>query len=965
MADDRKEYEEYLEYQNYLAKNAAPSDGSFDINKYREKEEKYGGVSGALKTGALGAAETATFGLSTQGLVKSGLVSPETIKGLEETNPLSHVTGQVAGVAIPALLSGGASAVGQGAVKTAARMAPGNLLMRGAGRIAEGAAAALPEATTLAGKVIQGAGTTALGSAVEGAAYGAGQVIHEEALGDPTLNAEKVLSTIGLGAAMGGLFGAAIGGSSAALKEKFPQFISSQADNAGLEGAINSELVPLKEREGIIAGLTKLKGNAKEIKAAAAELDAPVLESQISSSDAIHKLDSLLVNNPSSPIGIARQQMLQEGLDKAEQAVMGTLGGVDRRSQVEIGNALKESLTTKISSENKPITDLYQVIKQSTDHIPVSDKAKQVIEANIKRLESYALSGSDTQRIGDKLINWLPALKNVDDIKRAKTMLFESLPGTASKAERRAVAEVAEKLTNLEEASVVRAAEDMAKVTKDPATKKAVLDLLDQRQAANAAYKELRGKLEDLGSVLGKKREGGVGDFLEHIDDLTPEKMAKKLFAKEDSEFLARFAKDFPEEMQMVREAEKGKFLAKKGMIVDGKLNIKKFVSEIDGLSPEARSHLFSPEELKKIMAAKTYVESIPKDMNPSGTSHAIAARDFLQKVFGSWKEAGAGAALGTAVAGPVGGVIGGLGGAIAGAGSGEMLRDFAIKKLLKAAVESSERGGLESMIRRLSTVERLVNNSTNNIDSMASRALRTGVDMVHGVKNAFVPMSYPDKLKSFEKIKADLDDKTKDPESYLETVSRATEGLFDVAPQTSGSLQATMTAATEFIKSKMPNTDPPAPLSPPITPSSAELSTFFRYYAVVENPYIALKQVKSGTLTPETMETLETIYPSLLAEMRSSLMDKITGKKNGGMNIPYNTKVMLSAFLGTDLVAGLNQPNIMGNQVSFHAPSQKQDNIAMQAQMGKPSQKGMESVTIAERSRTGTQAVAQRKMNS
>lgn len=965
MDASQKEYQEYLEYQDFLGKQGAGAASGFDIEKYRANEEKYGGVTGALKTGALGAAKAASFGTSTQFLTKSGLVSPETIKGLEETNPISDVVGQLTGVVAPAILSGGTTAVAEGGLGAAAKLAPTNLLMRGAGRIAEGAAAALPEATTLAGKVIQGAGTAALGSAVEGAAYGAGQVIHEEALGDPTLNAEKVLSEIGYGAAIGGLFGAALGGTSAAVREKFPQFISSQADNAGLEHAVNSEVTSPKEREGIISGLTKLKGNAKEIKAAAAELDAPVLESQISSSDAVHKLDSLLVNNPSSPIGIARQQMLQEGLDKAEQAVMSTVGSATPRSQVELGNALKESLTSKISAENEPIKALYDTIKQSTEHIPVSDKAKQVIEANIKQLENYKFSGSLERKTGDALIDNLANIQTVDDIKRYATMLNQSIPATASPGERFAVGRVVEKLKNLEEASIVRGAEKMAQETNDPAVKSMIEGLIGQREEANAAYKTLRGKMEDLGSVLGKKRVGGVADFLEHIEDLTPEKLAKKLFAKNDSEFLGRFAKDFPEEMQLVREAEKGKMLEMKGMMADGKLNVKKFIGEVDKLSPEAKNALFSADEMKKLGAVKTYVESIPKDMNPSGTSHAIAARDFLQKVFGSWKEAGAGAALGTAVAGPVGGILGGIGGAVAGAGSGEMLRDFAIKKLLKAAVDSTEKGGLESMIRRLSTVERLVNNSTNSIDSMASRTLRTGVEMVHGVKNTFIPMSYPDKLKSFEKIKADLDEKTKDPESYLDTVSRATEGLFDVAPQTSGSIQATMTAATEFLKSKMPNTDPPAPLSPPSVPSSAELSKFFRYYSVVENPYLVMKQIKSGTLTSESMETMEKIYPGLLTEMRTALMDKLTAKKKSGMLLPYQTKVMLSAFLGTDLVAGLSQQNIMGNQVSFHMPSQKQDNIEMQAQMGKPSQKGMESVTLAERSMTGTQAVSTRKLRS
>jgi len=49
------------------------------------------------------------------------------------------------------------------------------------------------------------------GSAVEGAFYGAGRVVHEAALGDPNLTAESALATVGLSAAMMGAVG---GGSS-------------------------------------------------------------------------------------------------------------------------------------------------------------------------------------------------------------------------------------------------------------------------------------------------------------------------------------------------------------------------------------------------------------------------------------------------------------------------------------------------------------------------------------------------------------------------------------------------------------------------------------------------------------------------------------------------------------------------------------------------------------------------------
>lgn len=939
---DEQDYKKYLEYQDYLA--SAPDSGDVDIAKYLQGQEKYGGITGSLAAGALGAASSATFGLSTQALTKSGLVSPETIKGYEEANPISHATGEVAGVV--------------GSLVLAPEVSLPGLVAKAGGRTAVKAAAMLP-----AERVISGAASAALGSAVEGAAYGLGHVIHEEALGDPAVNGEKILGEIGYGALAGGAFGAVLGGASSAIKKKFPAFMSSSTESASLENA--TTLVPAKEQKGIVAGLKQLKANANEIKLAAQELDAPVLESQISASKAIHDLDSLLINNPSTPIGIARQQLLQEGIDKAEQTALNAMGGTTQRSQAELGDALKEGLTRKITAENEPIAKLYETIKQTTDHIPVSDKAKEVISANIKKLENYKFSNSPERKIGNQLLQDFQNIKTVDDIKRYSTMLNKSLPPTASPGDRYAVGRIVEKLVDLEEASVVRAAEAMSKETKDPAVRKMVLGLIDERKTANTAFKTLRGKMEELGSVLGKKRIGGTADFLEFIDNMPVEKLASKLFAKKDSAFLKFFAKEFPEEMALVREYEKGRLLSMKNMFKDDRLNIGKLVSEVDSLAPEIKEVLFTADELRKLNAVKVYTEAIPKNMNPSGTAHAKEARDFLQKVFGSWKDAVAGAATGGALAGPLGAVAGGIGGAVAGAQT-EVLRDYGIKKLIQAAVDANEKGGMDALISRLSTVERVVNNATNNLDYYAGRALKSSAKMIEGVKNVYLPMTYSEKMKSFDKIQADIQDKTKTADNFLETVTKSTEGLYEVAPMTSGSIQATLGAATEFLKSKLPSTDPLAPLSNKRVPSDAELSKFFRYYSVVENPYTVLKQVKDGTLNSEAMEAMSTVYPKLLGEMQEAVANKLTEQKNGGKDLPYQTKVMLSAFLGVDLIASITQQGIFANQMTYQMPSQKQDNIEMAgAMMKKPSQKGMESVTLAERSATGTQAVSQRKQTS
>src|SRR5574340_1121147 len=52
-------------------------------------QAQYGDLPGQLTAGLAAGARAATLGLSDQALTKTGLVAPETLKGLEEANPVA------------------------------------------------------------------------------------------------------------------------------------------------------------------------------------------------------------------------------------------------------------------------------------------------------------------------------------------------------------------------------------------------------------------------------------------------------------------------------------------------------------------------------------------------------------------------------------------------------------------------------------------------------------------------------------------------------------------------------------------------------------------------------------------------------------------------------------------------------------------------------------------------------------
>lgn len=192
------------EFDSDMAGGGEASAGFIPDSQFESDEDKYGGVTGALKAFGLGTFSGATLGLSNLALTKSGLVNPETIKGLQEENPISNIAGEIGSVFIPGgaigLIGKAGKATYQGtkAIKAIKEMSVASKVLGGAADI----------------------GAHALGSAVEGAIYaGVGNSINEYALGDPNLNGEKILANFGNGALFGGAFGAVLKGASIGAPE--------------------------------------------------------------------------------------------------------------------------------------------------------------------------------------------------------------------------------------------------------------------------------------------------------------------------------------------------------------------------------------------------------------------------------------------------------------------------------------------------------------------------------------------------------------------------------------------------------------------------------------------------------------------------------------------------------------------------------------------------------------------------
>jgi hypothetical protein len=909
------------------------------LQEARSLKEQYGeGTGNEIRAGVEGTARGLSLGLSDVALKGLG-ADMEAVKARKEYNPIASTGSEIAGAIAPIILTGGGGAAVEGGgaltaggLKAAAKYAPSALVAEAGTAVAKGVQTAVgAEAGSLAGRIAKGALPMATGSAVEGAVYGAGNTVSEAALGDPDLTAEKALANIGMTAALGGALGGLVGGVSGALSKKanFPQFISELDEGSkvgapeSFQAAMDSNVIRAEDKPGILKGLTEKKVNASEIEAAAAELGAPVLESQTSKSKAVQSADAMLLHPANvSPVAIARKEILNQGFEKAEGAVEESLGSHLGMSKAEVGNAIKKSLTDKLEAEAKPISALYDEIKKSTEFIPLEKRAISQITKNILELDEVTLSKSSPMAaIAKRVAEDLPALKTVDDIKRYKSMLNSSLSPTAAPAEKFVVRQIAEKLTNLEENTIVRYAEKFAGETADPEAKNLVNSLIEQRQLANKQYKGFIEKAGELGEVLGKKRVRGPGDFIDFLEDLTPEKITNKLFTKGNSEFLSYFAKNFPEEMKLLAQYQKNAI--RDASLKDGVINVNRVLREVDKLEPEVQKALFQPHEIKKLNAARTWVNSLPPNVNPSGTAMVQSAKEFF--------ESPKGAILGT-------------------------IRDYGLEKFVKGA---AGRGTDSATIKTLMKLEDYSQRATRDIKSSVKSFLTKAAPAATylGTKSykPEVQETPEDRRKFFEKQSAAVTSAATDPELLMNKTAAAYEGLTRMAPKVSQSLAAKSAGAAMFLYDKMPknpNGSENIFSAKKWYPSDFEISKWKRYVDTVENPLGAMKDLKAGKLSTEQADTIKAVFPEVYKEITQTLMEEMPKLKE---ELPYQKRLQLGVLFDIPSDPSL-QPKFIQQMQLMHMQASQTPN---QGQGGSiPSGARTQSLNFAQKAMSGTERV-------
>lgn len=336
-------------------------------------EDKYGGTSGMIRTGAEGILRGATAGISDA--VARGLgADVEDMRFRQEVNQPIATVAEIGGAVVPGLLSGGAGAAG-----TVARLTP-------AGR-----AAAIGEGIAARG----GFGRRAAGFATEGAIQGAGQGLSSVALSDDEMTAERVIGAMSSGALMGGAVGAGAG-VAASVAEKGLRKAKKLLDDVGAKakeapGAIPDDLATL-DKAGLrdarateqVAGGERVATDFASYRKVVDEVD-PLLVSEGGQSKVLLRSKKSATGALDNPKGIvSRPSQLRDSLQREEKIFGELIEG-------------REAKLAKLAAEDVALAkDLDGILSGKS-----ADRRRLVYEGDAATAPGPMLQGKLARRYGE------------------------------------------------------------------------------------------------------------------------------------------------------------------------------------------------------------------------------------------------------------------------------------------------------------------------------------------------------------------------------------------------------------------------------------------------------------------------------------------------------------------------------------------------------------------------------------
>ena len=856
-----------------------------------------------------------TLGLTDQILTASGATTPEKLDALREGNPLISVGAEVAGAVAPAVITGGGSLAAK-----ALKYTPAGLAELASAKIA---AKAAPLAGKLLSKttssvtkdVVENAVKFGAGSAVEGALFGTGKLISEDALGNAEFNAESALATMGENALLGGAFGSVTGGAigmagagAKAVKRQFSELqkkVIGSIDDKVMQKEIIEKISNEQTAEEL---LDKLKASADdiadkvELQKASERLGVPTTPG-MREGGVYAGLEGSLAKEPSIG-GMLTRKEVQKTYDALE-----TIGNLIAKDAADVdaatlGITAKNGIKAKISEELEPFSLLFEEIKDRSQDLPITDSLKKRFKTTLSDLPYVRVFDQ-----GSKYIDQVDNLLNYQDVSNYRTFIGNEIAKAQRAGDKNAIEFFGTLYDNL---TTLRTNAIKYNLKAKPFIKKEmqIEDLLQAQEFADKGWRETHLKYEYLGDLLGIKSKN-MQNLMDRISDIDDRVFVEKLLNLKKIDEVEKFQTHFPEIADLARAKRLNEL--KNKATFEGKFSPKKFVKVLEGLDNTdfkiLAPHINNPAQVKKDFIK--IANNLPPNIGPSGTPQGISFQDMFQ--------------------------VG-----------------YQAKELLRyMAYRSGPNGMLGQMVNGfpvLGAVEKSSNKAKINISNAVEKFFKKSATLsVKTLNRIITGQNLTDE--DIKKTESKIEYYEKSPDEIINNFLKNNKGLMVNAPNTAEQLQGKVIAAVQFLKTKLPKKDPSIFNDNQV--SRSELLKFKNYVDAVEKPYLVLDSISNGYIAPEYMEAFSVVYPAMSEAIKQEFVARIPEFKD----ISEKQKAELVKILGVDsrkaytpsgfsVLQGISGSGVQKDLTKSVAPQTKiRSNKVSSMEQSKRTQSGLERV--------------------
>lgn len=947
------------------------------IDNEIQLEEKYGDSD--ILAGTLGAARGLSFGASDVLAKKSGLLSEEALREIEERNDTSSTIGEVGGIAAGALLTGSSSlaakSLGAG-IKTATKagLAAEQLSARALQRLVakEGKKKIVKDILTKS--VAKSAGLT-----VEGAFYSTGHLISENALGRADFNAENVLSAAKEAVLFGTLIGTTAGTFSAIVpkiknnrvvgwtKEKFkgkqPTNLNESAGYA--IGKTNKELAKLKKHSPTEYNnlgkyvLEDLKFQIKDTSKRLYEKNNKVIKDASTELDSLFpELDGILKNGDELGLtfqGASNAEVASSMVDDLNKWVDDTLlmknpnGQIVKRpgvSDSEVRSAFEEIENIRsifgVNQAEKVLEKSKVLSAAKSDKINALNLKKYKLEQNIKLAEEFknvpALKAKLLAKKSTKAKNIANTKKSILDKDKKILELKKSALKAKNKEQKSSIQAKIKKLQTSKQEARLSLRELNSKVETE-------INSISSKISQSPKVKEpkfFKEQLKSLNSEIQKIEK----KFLKDVKPLNAEmkKFNNNAFSSVDASKIRRMRQDWSVKADWRKPYPELNSKAKMARAGYEILNNK--ISTLADLVEDVNSSISNKIRLANLKAST--------GLKLQKTLEAQSLKDLGIKE-GAGKFLLGMAAKSSGLGGPIGFIMQSRGtyDVLRGLGEANLVHKMkllsSVEKANKA-VEKKVSGSVSNFFKK---------NISPTVKPIAFNTLLKS-DLSKSVNEETLVIKKPkNKKEAFKNMTKNLAELLSDQESLIEKASQTYPGFQEAAPQTKQMITSNLVRMVQYLQEQIPKNSTFVQnnlIKREWVPSDLEISKFERVLEAVQNPLSVLEDLQNGTITRESAEALRVLKPQLYKQIQDKVMLEIQNSKE---TIPYQKRLLLGILLDLESDASLNGLNIAGLQ-GMH--NEAQESQAGGSSAFKTDKIKADKLDIAESQMGGTEATAKRE---